>query len=119
MKREEIHKQRYDFIRKHYNDIKSGKMSKEKLSDYLNTTYQRACVMFNRMDTVIIMEEINRKKAQLEKHSIIPDGTIDIEYEPQCVREFEVERRVTVDPIRTEEVDGKIVVTYASRLNYE
>jgi len=119
MTREELHKKRYDFIREHYHEIKSGKMTKERLSDHLNTSYSRACVMFNKMDTIIMLEQINRKKAKLEKHSIIEDATIDLEYEPQCVREFVMEKRIEVHPKRVDEVGGKIVLTYESRLNYE
>jgi len=39
--------------------------------------------------------------------------------EPKFVREFELEKREEVHPKRVEEVEGKIVLTYESRLNYE
>jgi len=39
--------------------------------------------------------------------------------EPKEVREFELEKRIEVHPKRVEEVEGKIVLTFESRLNYE
>ena len=39
--------------------------------------------------------------------------------EPKHVREFELEKREEVHPKRVDEVGGKIVLTYESRLNYE
>ena len=115
MTREELSLRRNQLIEQNFEAIESGEITVPQLAKMLNSSIQVARTLRNKFIQLRYIEEF-----QMWKQSKEPVFLNDFKNrEPDYVREFELEQRVQVDPIRTQQVDGKIIVTYASRLNHE
>jgi hypothetical protein len=112
-------KRRKEYVERNFERLQSGELTFKRVAFDIECSFEHVQTIYNK----IAME---RARMQVLEMRILnepePEPKIVQMYrprEPKHVREFELEKREEVHPKRVDEVGGKIVLTYESRLNYE
>jgi hypothetical protein len=111
-------KRRKEYVERNFERLQSGELTFKRVAFDIECSFEHVQTIYNK----IAMERARMQVLEMRINEPKPEPKIVQMFrhrEPQCVREFELEKRIEVHPKRVEEVGGKIVLTYESRLNYE
>jgi len=113
-------KRRKEYVERNFERLQSGELTFKRVAFDIECSFEHVQTIYNK----IAMERARMQVLEMRINEPKPKPEPKIVQmfrprEPQCVREFELEKREEIHPKRVEEVENKIVLTYESRLNYE